>query len=148
MNATLGKILDRLDRQRHLFDLDRGDLGQELCKAATDGVQYAIAREEDPDGVAWAPLSDAYREAKEFSHPGNPIAVLEGAMADPREVAGTVEVSRDEAAVTYGVSDQARQEATWFQEGNANQPPRPFWGLTADAKAESRRILDERFSTA
>lgn len=145
--AASAKIRADLERHRHLFDLTRDGLGVALCKAATDGVQYAIAREESPDGTKWADLSPAYAEAKALSHPGNPISLLEGVMDNPREVAGEVVVSAEKATATYGVSDQARQEAIFFQEGNSNQPPRPFWGFTKESEAEARRILDERFKS-
>jgi phage gpG-like protein len=150
MNATaaLARIHADLARHKNLFDLARGDLGRKLCKAATDGVQYSIAREEAPDGSRWADLSTAYEEWKSFRHPGNPIAVLEGTMANPREVAGEVEVAPHRAAVTYGVSDRAKQEAVWFQEGSARQPPRPFFGLTPEAVKEARSLLDDRFREA
>jgi hypothetical protein len=142
------KIMADLERHRHLFDLDRDGLGADLCKAATDGVQYAIAREEAPDGARWPDLSGPYEERKRFTHPGNPMAVMEGTMADPKEVAGEVEVTRDRATVTYGRTERARQEAAWFQEGDGNQPPRPFWGFTSESLAEVRKILDERFREA
>jgi len=68
-------------------------------------------------------------------------------MADPREVAGEVAVSAELARVTYGVSEQARAEAEWFQQGGDGRPPRRFWGLTAESEARSREILDARFRT-
>jgi hypothetical protein len=147
-SEAMAKIKADMDRHRHLFDLDRDSLGAKLCKAATDGVQECIANEESPDGVAWAPLSEKYEEWKSFQFPGSPMGVLHQIMANPHEVAGEVRVTAHEATVTYGVSEQARDEAVWFQEGDANQPPRPFWGLTTESKQESKSILDARFATA
>lgn len=145
--AAMAKILADTNRHRHLFAMDRDNLGHDLCKAATDGVQECIAGEHDPDGNAWAPLSPKYEEQKAFEYPGQPMAVLHQVMANPHEVAGEVVVSADRATVTYGISEQARQEAEWFQEGNAHQPARRFWGFTGASLKEVRSILDKRFST-
>lgn len=147
MGAELSKVLAVLDRHRKLFDLTRDNLGRDLCKAATDGVQATIAAEQSPDGVPWAPLSEKYEEFKQFQYPGQPIAVLHGIMADPHEVAGIVSVANSWAEVTYGRSEQAREEAHWFQEGNGRQPARPFWGFTAQSLKQAGEILDARFKT-
>lgn len=149
-DEALAKLRATLGRHSHGFDLDRDDLGRRLCKAATDGVQYSIAREETPDGQRWADLSEKYEEWKSFNYPGNPMAVLHGTMADPREVAGEVDPpSATRAIVTYGVSEQAREEAAWFQEGGGKpghgQPARPFWGFTEESRKEVKSILDARF---
>lgn len=146
--AAMAKIQADVDRHRHLFDLDRDNLGNDLCKAATDGVQANIADERSPDGSPWAPLSAAYDEWKSFQFPGEPMAVLHQVLANPHEVAGEVAVAAERATVTYGVSGRARQEAAWFQEGNAHQPPRRFWGFNDGSLATVRAILDARFATA
>jgi hypothetical protein len=146
--AIPAKILQDMERHRKLFDLSEGNLGRDLCKAATDGVQACIAGEHAPDGTPWAALSEKYAEWKSFQFPGNPISLLHGTMDDPHEVAGIVDVADSWAEVTYGRSDQARQEAMWFQEGNSHQPPRPFWGFTAESLKAVREILDARFKTA
>ncbi|WP_435005157.1 hypothetical protein P12x_003051 [Tundrisphaera lichenicola] len=149
MSVQFDKIKAILGRHKRLFDLAEGNLGADLCKAATDGCQECLAAEQDPDGNPWPPLSGPYEEWKSFEYPGNPMALLHGVMANPREVAGEIEVAADSATVTYGVSEQARQEAEWFQEGvkRTGQPPRRFWGFTSDSLAKARAILDERFST-
>jgi hypothetical protein len=144
---AMAKFHADIDRHRHLFDLDRNNLGQDLCKAATDGVQATIAAEESPDGTHWDKLSPAYEDWKSYQFPGEPIAVLYQVMANPHEVAGEVVVTTLEATVTYGITEQARREAQWFQEGDADQPPRPFWGLTTAGVADSKKILDARFAT-
>lgn len=148
MNPAMAKIRADLARHRKAFDLVEGDLGKKLCKAATDGVQECIAGEHAPDGTRWDDLSAAYEEWKSFHHPGNPMAVLHGTMANPREVAGQVAVTPEKATVTYGVSDRARQEAYWFQEGDDDQPGRRFWGFTDASKAEVKQLLDARFKAA
>jgi hypothetical protein len=147
--AMPAKILQDMERHRKLFDLSEGNLGKDLCKAATDGVQECIAREESPDGKRWDDLSPKYAEWKAFQFPGEPVGVLHKTMADPHEVAGLVDVAESWAEVTYGRSDQARAEAEWFQDPkNPNQPPRKFWGFTAESLKAVREILDARFRTA
>lgn len=148
MSPASAKLKAALERHKHLFDLDRDGLGPDLCKAATDGVQACLAGEHSPDGSPWAPLSDRYDEWKSFQYPGNPISLLHGIMDDPRQVAGEVQATARRAVVTYGTSDRARQEAAWFSEGNAHQPPRPFWGFTDASLAEARQILTDRLRTA
>lgn len=118
---------------RDMFDLRRDGLGRELCGITTDGIKDTIDAQQTPDGAPWAPLSEAYATWKSRKFPGQPMAVLHHLMIDPAEVEGIIEVNRSEASVLYGVSEQARQEAEWFQEGGPNQPPREFWGINADA---------------
>ena len=143
----LAKVVSVLERHKRLFDLREGGLGADLLKAATDGVQYALAAGTDPDGNRWDELSPKYAEWKAFHYPGREISLLHGLMDDPREVAGVPIVTNTEATVTYGRSPQARQEAYWFQEGRGRQPPRPFWGFTAGSLKDAREILDARFRT-
>lgn len=137
-----------LERHRHLFDLDRDKLGEDLCKAATDGAQECIAGEYSPSGEGWEYLSPEYEEWKEFAYPGHPMALLHGVMANPRQVAGELDPpDRTRAIVTYGITEQARDEAAWFQRGNAHQPPRPFWGFTEDSREAARKILEARLKS-
>ena len=148
MRLEFLRIKAILDRHRTLFDLQVDGLGQELCAAATDGVQACIAGEHAPDGTPWTPLSEAYEEWKSYQFPGQQMAVLYGLMADPREVAGEIDVSPERAVVTYGTSEEARQQAVWFQEGSGRpghgSPPRPFWGFTDESLARVRAILEKR----
>jgi hypothetical protein len=149
VSANLERVRAVLDRHRKLFDLREGDLGRKLCKAATDGVQECIADQREPDGTPWPELSTLYDEWKSFHYPGNPMAVLHGIMANPREIAGVVEVSAERAVVTLGVSDRARAESSWFQEGDpaAHRPPRRFWGFTPESQKEAKQLLDDRFKS-
>lgn len=139
MSAQLTKVVSTLERHKRIFDLVEGNLGRELCKAATDGAQRCIAEERSPDGSPWPPLKDSYEEWKSFHYPGNSMGVLHGVMANPREVAGVVDVSPELATVAYGVSEQARREAALFQ------VRRKFFGLTEESRRQSKEILDRRF---
>jgi hypothetical protein len=146
-SVAAARILAALARHRTFADLADDDCGEDLCKIATDGVLDAIAREEAPDGSRWADLSDRYERAKSRTHPGRPIGVRDGLMADPAEVAGETSVSRDRAVVAYGVSAEAREEFSWFNLGDPgnNRPPRPCWGFTPASEAEAKEYLARRF---
>jgi hypothetical protein len=137
--VSLASVKAAIERHRRIFDLAENNLGRDFCKAATDGVQANIAGEHDPDGNPWPPLSPDYDEWKSFMYPGQPMGVLHQVMANPHEVAGEVEVTPELATVTYGISEQAREEAAAFQ------ARRKFWGLTEDSRKASKAILDERF---
>ncbi len=149
MNPALTKILDDMKRQRELFHLDQGGLGAALLKAATDGVQASLLAQQTPDGQSWDDLSEDYAKWKGQHFPGKPMGKLHDVMADPVEVAGEPSISSDRATVIYGVTDQARQEAVWFSEGDPGRgrPARPFWGLTEASLLASQKILDDRFDT-
>lgn len=143
------RIRSDIARMRDLFDLAKDELGKTLCEIATDGVMDNMQDETDPDGNRWEPLSDAYGKWKADQFPGQPMAVLHHLMADPAQVKGIVAVSRNEAVVTYGVSEEARREAAWFIEGDPdrNRPPRNFWGITGPALQLIDEMLEQRLNT-
>ena len=141
------KILADLRRHAAAFDLGADKLGESLCAAFTDGVQASIAAGEAPDGTRWDDLSDAYAARKAVTHPGKPIGVAEGVMSDPAEVAGDVIVlGADAAMVTYGMTEEAREEAAAFQQGDParNRPARPFWGWTPASEQAVAALLAAR----
>lgn len=151
MSPDALRILGDLARHARAFDLAIDKLGEGLCAAFTDGVAATIAAEQAPDGSPWPDLSAAYAERKGRAHPGQPMGVAEGLMADPAEVAGDVIVLGPGAAlVTYGVTEEARAEAAAFQAGDParNRPPRPFWGWTPASAAAARDLLDARLKGA
>jgi hypothetical protein len=139
---ALAKIQAAIARHRKLFDLEEEGLGKALCKAVTDGVQATIDAQTTPDGSPWPELSEDYQSWKSKHYPGQPMAVLYGVMAKPSEVEGEVEVQTEQASVVYGVTDEARIEAGWFQKR------RKFWGFTERSRGEVRLLLDSRFATA
>jgi hypothetical protein len=141
MSGELARVVADLERHKDLFNLERDGLGKALCKAATDGVQRTIEGQQTPDGARWPELDPAYDAWKSDHFPGKPMAVLHEIMAQPDQVAGDVAVSAGQAIVTYGTDEQARQEATWFQER------RLFWGFTESSLTEVKSLLDARFAT-
>jgi phage gpG-like protein len=145
-DSALAAIRADMDRMRHTFDMDKNNLGRDLCKAFTDGVQDNLANEHSAEGEGWEYLSPAYEEWKEFNYPGQQISYLHGLMDNPREIAGEMTTLTPETAiVTEGISEAAREEYSWFSEGNAHQPARPSWGFTPDSRKEISDILDKRF---
>lgn len=147
MSSDGQRILKSLARHRTFLDFTDENSGRDLCKIATDGVQETIASQTTPDGAAWPKLSDSYEAWKSRHFPGQPMAVLHGIMADPVQVAGYVETTADRATTQYGVSQEARDEASWFQEGDPaqNRPPRRFWGFTPNSIDGTRSYLSDRF---
>ena len=147
MNPDAARILAALARHATCFDFTRDNLGEDLCKAATDAIAVNFAAEQAPDGTPWADLSVGYAAYKAKAYPGSPMGVRDGLMSDPDQMAGDVIVLTDVAMVTYGTDDQARVEAAAFQEGDPgrNRPPRPFFGFTTDGVDASQKILEARF---
>lgn len=143
------KAQDDVRRMRDLFDLTKDDLGRTLCEIATDGVMDNMQDETDPDGNRWPDLSEGYAKWKSAQFPGQPMAVLHHLLADPAQVKGILAITRNEASVTYGVSEEARQEAGWFIEGDPdrNRPPRDFWGITRPAMQLIDETLEQRLNT-
>jgi hypothetical protein len=122
------RILKALERHKTFGDLSAENFGADLCEIATDGCAESLANQVDPTGKSLPALSDRWVKRKGHST----IGVWLGLMSDPVQMAGEVEVTRDSATVTYGVTEDARAEADWFTKGDPkhHRPPRPFWGLT------------------
>lgn len=139
---THAEIIADLKRLAKMFDLRRDNLGSDLLDLAAEDVLETMDRQEDPDGLPWIPLSDAYEEWKSLHFPAQPMAVLFGLMKTREQVRGFRVIGVDRAEMTYGLDDQVRNEAEWFQEGNTHQPPRPFYALTAQAVARADVMID------
>lgn len=134
MSARLDPILRDLERHKTVFDLDRDGLGEALMDLDARLILKYMDAQEDPDGNPWPPLSEGYALWKDAAHPGNPMAVLLGHMKTEEQVKGMRRVTAREATMVFGVDELARQEATYFQEGSADQPPRRFYGQSAEAQ--------------
>jgi hypothetical protein len=145
--ARSGKQIAALQRHKVAFDFSQDRLGEDLCKIATDGCLENVIGENSPDGTPWAPLSEDYAKYKQLNYPGSPVGVLHFLMAQPQEIAGQASIDPLLAKVSYGVSDQAKQEMAWFTEGDTsrNRPPRPFWGFTTRSIEASAALLKKTF---
>lgn len=145
MDDQARKILEDLDSHRDIFDMDRNDLGENLLDVAVDGVQQRFDSQTDPDGQAWPQLQSEYKRWKDKNYPGEPIGVLEGLMRS--EIDGERAIETNSAEWTYGKTQEARDEATWFSEGDPvqNRKPRPFADLNEQSVRRSDQILDNHF---
>ncbi len=143
------RIIDRLERHKDIFNLERNELGARLCRIASNGANDALQAGLAADGSKLADLSEDYEAWKARTHPGSPLGILDYEMARWENFLGRPEISTNDAEVVFGVTEQARQEAAWFIEGDPpHRPPRPFWGLTAPAIEESRALLTAVFHAA
>jgi len=143
-------VLDDVYDLYRLFDFTQGRLADDVALAAAAGIGHAMDSQVDPDGADWAELSERYARWKDAHYPGRPISVLTGHMRDPVQLNGQLTyVSRDRLVQTYGVDDEARQLAAWFQEGDPpHQPPRRFYELNDLAKALVGFVFDARLQSA
>lgn len=133
MSARLNKILRDLNRHKQIFDLDQNRLAESLMDIDAGVILAAMDAEVDPDGAPWAPLSELYLEFKARAAPGAPMAVLYGHMKTIEQLHGLRRITAREAVMVYGIDELARELATFFQEGNSRQPPRKFYGTSAEA---------------
>lgn len=131
-SSQANAILRDLQRHKELFDLTKG-LGTILMNEAAEGMFDQMNREVDPDGVPWPALSEAYAKWKAKTHPGELISELEHRMKTLEQLDGEREIEADHATQTYGVDEGARQEMSWFVEGDPsrNRPPRKAYELDA-----------------
>jgi hypothetical protein len=137
MSPALRPILRDLERIKTAFDFDQHGLGEKLMDTAVDTIERLMDNEEDPNGIPWDELSESYVKQKARINPGAPMAVLHDHMKQRHQLEGERRITAREAVMVYGTDDRARDEATWFQEGNSatGQPPRRFYELGYEAQA-------------
>lgn len=139
------RIRDDLRRMALIFDFTRGHLGEKLLDLVVDGIERAADNESDPDGTPWAALSPDYAKWKARVHPGKGIGHRDELMLSRAELEGVRRIDPASAEMEYGITNAARDEAGFFQDGSGNRPPRPFYGISQDAAAEIGQWLDDRF---
>lgn len=135
---------------RRVLDLDRKGLGEKLLDAAFEGIKLNCMMGLDSDGRPWPELSAAYAAWKAARYPGSRIGYRDETMLADDQLRGVRAVARHEARMTYGVTDDARQEAGYFIEGDParHRPAREFYALTTLAVALSGAILDAHVAAA
>lgn len=139
-------IIADLNRILKGIDFRRNNLGRDLLDMAAEEILECMDRQEDPDGLPWIPLSDAYEEWKSANFPAQPMAVLYGHMKTREQVRGFRVIEQARAEMTYGLDGPTRDEAEWFQDPtNPNQPARPFYGLTPHAIQRADAIANSWF---
>lgn len=143
---TASEIIADLQRLIRDVDFRRRNLGRDLLDMAAEEVLECMDRQEDPDGLPWIPLSDAYAEWKSSHFPAQPMAVLWGHMKTRDQVRGFRQIEQTRAEMTYGLDNQSRDEAEWFQDPtNPNQPARPFYALSPQAIHRADSLIDRWF---
>ena len=145
MDPEAAQIRADLDRHAGLFQLDQGGLGDDALDLAVNGVKDHFDQQVDPDGVPWPALSTDYSRWKQRHYPGEPMGVLERIMRP--EIDGSRAIGPDSAEWTNGQTEEGKQHATWFQEGDPeqNRPERRFADLNADSIGKSNPLFDHHF---
>jgi hypothetical protein len=141
-------VVADIERMRDAFDFTKNGLDLAVAGASARGIDEQMDSQADPDGTPWEPLSERYDRWKQLTVGGLPMAELFHVMKTIEQLTGSLEVSRDRMVQTYGVTEEARQEAYWFQDPQGDQPPRRFYELNAAAIDHVTQVLDDRFADA
>ncbi len=147
IDPSLARALADLDELADAFDLTARSLGDDLLEINARTILAQMEAEKDPEGNRWDELSERYAAWKDEYAPGQPMAVLDHEMRTIEQLRGEQHVDRAEARMTYGLDPDAKAKATWFQEGNAHQPPRPFYALNATTVDEADIRIGDHFLT-
>lgn len=118
-------IIADLNRHRHIFDADV--VGEGVLDIAAEQAYRRFDQAVDPDGNPWPALSEAYARWKAKYGLGMQMGVLTGVMAgDLEEFKGDRYIGKDEARSTYGTSEESREHAANFEDGD---PRRAFTAM-------------------
>lgn len=144
------EIIAEVRRHPDVSDFTKDTLGASLVHIAAMAIIGQMGEEVDPDGHPWPPLSEAYAAWKAEVTGGEPMAVLFHRMRTLDEVEGLYRITATTIEQTYGTSEEARNEAEWFQEGSEkqNRPPRPFYAFNEMAFEQMNAWCDEQFAAA
>ena len=128
-SAQMRAIVRDMKRHCHIFDADR--VGEEVLDIAMEQQIRNFAAAVDPDGNPWPDLSEAYFAYKQLNALTTDMGYLEFVMAAPENFRGERFANRTEARSVFGVDEQSKAEAEWFEEGSQaqNRPPRPFTAM-------------------
>jgi hypothetical protein len=147
MSVQGAAIAADFERFKTLFDFTRNDLGKEVAELIAAGIFEYMDAQVDPSNIPWVPLSDKYAEWKAKRFPGEKMSELYLRMKAPDQLKGEVEITTHRVAQTYGLDDEARQEAVWFQEGNDRQPGRRFYEFNDLVLNELAALFDRHFDS-
>lgn len=147
MSPQCAAIVADLERFKSLFDFTQRDLANQCAETIAAGIFEYMDAQVGPDNAPWIALSEKYVEWKAKAAPGEPMAVLYRLMKDPTQLYGTLATTAHRLVQTYGTSEEAQQQACWFQEGNDHQPARPFYALNDLVLITLATILDAHFSS-
>jgi hypothetical protein len=147
----MAAVVGDLAAIKSALDLTHDGLGGKAAEATAAAVFEYMEVQVDPDNNPWVGLSDAYAERKARLAPGAPMAEFLGrVMKDPDQLRGELDISPDRMEQTYGLTDQARNEAAWFQEGDParNRPAREFYAFNDLATVYLADLFDDRWDKA
>lgn len=126
---------------RALIDLQKAtsDLRPALSRAGTymeRETRLNFAKEQSPDGDAWAGLAASTLRQKKTSAILRETGTLVGSVAKQQVTAKSVTVG---ASTAYGI---------YHQTGTSKMPARPFIGIAERHKPEIKRIIVEHIQKA
>jgi hypothetical protein len=141
-SPSLAMILRDLERHKTIFDADM--IGGDVLDIAARIAVERFNRQIDPDGNGWPKLSASYERWKGRHGLGMQMGVLHGPMSDDEHFRGERTITKAEAISVFGTNPAVRQEAEWFEEGDAtrNRDPRPFTAISLEAVLAIDRFLD------
>lgn len=146
----LDDLMHDMDEMERLMDLDQLSLAQGLMDATEAGIYLMSMAEEDPSGAAWPSLHPLYLDWKQHQGLLMSIGRLHGLMLSHEELRGERTIDKHKAEMQYGITQQAREEATQFTEGGAvtgtQQPPRPFYDLGPESIMRTDDAADISFN--
>jgi phage virion morphogenesis protein len=129
--AALNRLIQAGTNLQPVF----ADIGEYLLQAHDE----RWARQEDPAGNPWAPLSPKYAARKKKN--ADQILVLDGFLRDLLAYNATASGLEFGTNRLYGATHQFGRE-------EAGIPARPFLGLSADDEAEILDILQDHLTAA
>lgn len=140
----LMRIIRDLRRHCRTFDADR--VGEDVLDLVVEEQMRDFDAEVDPDGSRWPDLSAAYLEFKRRYAATTKMGHLHGNLATEENFRGQRYSDRHEARSAFGTTEQAKDEAEWFEEGDPamNRPPRHFLGISPLAEQRIDSFLDEQ----
>lgn len=149
MSVQMNQIIAEMAKYPHIFDFDRDGLADRVAETAAVAIFSFMEAETDPDNNRWIELAESYRRWKDRHFPGRKMAELHLLMKDPDQLKGELKVAANELIQTYGLTEEARLEAEWFQEGHQgqNRPARRFYELNDLALLLLGDLFDAQWQT-
>jgi hypothetical protein len=119
-------------------------LGESLIDAVALTVEHRTINEQrQPDLAPLKPLSPRYLAAKVRAGYSSRIGVRKYRMLQIGEIKGETYVGKTIATMTFGLSRETRDEASWFTEGGKNRPARPFYELGPSEEKAIAAVIDD-----
>lgn len=166
-DSNIEQVQRWLDQLGHVCDFDGpgatgGTFADELFDAYADHVyDRSVGAAKAPDGSNW----EDNRESTKRRKTTNTVGVESGEMLSLEQLKGVREIGPDEATLTYGTSQSARDKLNWFTRGSeenpapadvpdcrpsgaSNQPSREVWGMDEAIEREFAERVGARLLRA